>query len=91
VALTLTVSAQDVQLAVTAPIEAYNVGDKWREHALRILSDRLGALGGALTMTSSGSFTKIRCHVPVSIENPENLGVNLGARSRDFGGGPLVP
>jgi hypothetical protein len=69
VALTLAVSSQDVQLAVTAPTEGHDVGDNLREHALRLLGDRLGVLGGAVTTTSSERVTEIRCQVPLSADS----------------------
>jgi signal transduction histidine kinase len=69
VALTLTVSAEDVQLAVTATTEGDDVGDNLREHALRLLGDRLGVLGGALMTASSERVTEIRCHVPLTAES----------------------
>jgi signal transduction histidine kinase len=68
VALTLTVSLGDVQLAATAHIGASDVAYKRREQALSLLGDRLGVLGGAFTMTSSECVTEIRCHVPLSTE-----------------------
>jgi hypothetical protein len=69
VALTLTVSPEDVQLAATAPIGASDIADMQREHALRLLSDRLAVLGGAVTTSSSGRVIEIRCQVPLSAED----------------------
>ena len=69
IALTLIVSAEDVQLAVTAPAVGGGVGDNLREHALRLLGDRLGVLGGALMTASSGRIAEIRCHVPLTNES----------------------
>jgi signal transduction histidine kinase len=69
-ALLLTVSAEEVQLAVTAPTEGTDVRDNRRERALRLLGDRLGVLGGVLVTASSERITEIRCHVPVTAEVP---------------------
>jgi signal transduction histidine kinase len=69
IALTLTVSAEEVQLAVTAPTEGDDVGDNLRKHALRLLRDRLGVLGGALTTASYERITEIRFHVPLTAES----------------------
>jgi len=66
-ALTLTMSAQDVQLAMTAQTEGDGIDDNRREHALRLLGDRLGVLGGALMTASSERTTDIRCQVPLAL------------------------
>ena len=65
VAVTLAVSADDVQLAVTAPIRTDDDRDPRREHALHLLTDRLAVLGGGLTTTSSDSLREISCQVPL--------------------------
>jgi signal transduction histidine kinase len=69
VALTLNVSADNVQLAMTAPTQGEDVGDTLREHAIRLVGDRLAVLGGVVTTTSSGRVTEIRCRVPLTAES----------------------
>jgi hypothetical protein len=69
VTLTLTVSAEDVRLAVTAPGKGNDVDDNLRPDALRLLGDRLGVLGGTLMTASSVRITEITCHVPLTAES----------------------
>lgn len=66
-------SAQDVQLAMTAPTEGDDIDGNRREYALRLLDDRLGALGGALMTASSEQTTDIRCQVPLAPTGKESV------------------
>ena len=66
VTVTLTMSAEGVQFAVTAPTVGDDVGDGPREQSLRLLGDRLGVLGGGLITASSAGTTEIRCQVPLT-------------------------
>jgi signal transduction histidine kinase len=65
VAVTLAVNRHTVQLSATASTAIDDVGNKRREHTLRLLADRLSVLGGNLTTTSFDRVTHIRCIVPV--------------------------
>jgi len=68
-ALNLAVSREDVHLVMTAPTGVNDVADMKREHALRLLGDRLAVLGGAVTTSSSERVIEIRCQVPLSAED----------------------
>jgi len=62
VALTLAMSAEDVELTATAPPADL------REDAMRLLRDRVAVLEGQVTTTSYERVTEIRCHVPLGTE-----------------------
>ena len=71
VALTLSMSTEDVHLVVTVPADgaaAAAAGGDERENALRLLGDRLAVLGGGVTTTSLGKVSEIRCQVPLPVD-----------------------
>jgi hypothetical protein len=80
VAVTLAMSAEDVQLSVTAPTDESIAGDNRRQHALRLLGDRVAVLGGDVATTSFEQITEIRCHVPLGADSEDAQLRTLAAR-----------